>query len=78
MGVALAIALASFVGAHLAIVVTLIRRGAWLRAAGALVVPPLAAWWAWDRRASARPLALAWLGALAAYAALRIVAATGR
>jgi len=75
MGVALAIALASFVAAHVAIVVALARNGAWLRAAGALVLPPLAPWWAWDRRARARPLALAWLGALVAYAALVFAAA---
>jgi len=73
MGVALAIALASFVAAHLAIVANLVRRRAWLKAVAALLVPALAPWWAWDRRANARPLALVWLAALVAYATLVLV-----
>jgi hypothetical protein len=74
MGVGLAIALASFVAAHLAIVASLVRRRAWLKAVAALFVPALAPWWAWDRRANARPLALAWLAALVAYATLVLAA----
>jgi hypothetical protein len=76
MGVALAIALLAFLGSHLAIVATLLRRRAWWRALCALTVPPLAPWWAWDRKARSRPLAVAWLGALGAYAALVLVALT--
>jgi hypothetical protein len=75
MGVALAITLATFIAVHLAIALSLARRGAWLKALGALALPPLAAWWAWDRRAKTRPLAVAWLAAIGAYAALVFAAA---
>jgi hypothetical protein len=74
MGVALAIALVAFLGAHLAIAAVLTGKGRWGRGALALVVPPLAPWWAWDRRVGARPLAIAWLAAFAAYAALTVAA----
>jgi hypothetical protein len=75
MGVALAIALFAFLAAHLAIAGALARKRAWMKALGALAVPPLAPWWAWDRRARLRPLAIAWLAAFGAYAALALVAA---
>jgi hypothetical protein len=70
MGVALAIAL--FVLAHLALVGALAARRAWFRALGALLVPPLAPWWGWQigQRASS----LTWLVALAAYAGLAFAA----
>jgi hypothetical protein len=72
MGVALAIALAAFVLAHLALVGALAARRAWFRALGALLVPPLAPWWGWQigQRASS----LTWLVALAAYAGLAFAA----
>lgn len=75
MGVALAIALVAFLASHLAIVVTLARTGRWGRALGALAVPPLAPWWAWDRRARGRRVAIAWLAAFGAYAGLAVIAA---
>ncbi len=74
MGVALAITLLAFVAAHLAIVANLLRRRAWLRALGALVVAPLAPWLGWDL-AAARPIAVVWLVAFGAYAALAFAAA---
>jgi hypothetical protein len=74
MGAALAIALGVFTLAHLSIVVALVTRRAWLRAFGALVVLPLAPWWVWGSRT--RPLAMVWLGALGAYAALALLART--
>jgi hypothetical protein len=73
MGIALAIALAAFAGAHLAIVIALAARRSWWKALGALLVLPLAPWWGWQERL--RPLAIAWLVALGAYAALVVVAA---
>jgi hypothetical protein len=75
MGVALAIALLALSTSHLAIVVALARGGRWGRALGALALPPLAPWWAWDRRAKVRPLAVVWVAAFGAYAALVAVAA---
>lgn len=74
MGLALAIALVAFVGAHLAIVIGLFARRSWGRALGALVVLPLAPWWAWGPEARMRPWAIAWLAALGAYAALGLAA----
>lgn len=66
MGTALALAFVAFVGAHLALVAGLARKGAWGRAAVALVVAPLAPWWGWD--AGMRLRAAAWGAALALYA----------
>jgi hypothetical protein len=72
MGLALAIALAAFVLAHLWLVGALFSRRAWLRALGALLVPPLAPWWGWQ--IGQKATALAWLTALGAYAGLTFVA----
>ena len=57
----------TLVAAHVAIVVALARAGAWSRAALALVIPPLAPWWAWER--GWRPRAIAWAAGIALYAA---------
>jgi hypothetical protein len=72
MGVALAIALAAFVFAHLWLVGALASRRAWLRAVGALLVPPLAPWWGWQ--IGQKTTALAWLAALGVYAGLTFAA----
>lgn len=66
MGTALALALVAFVGAHLALVAGLARRGAWGRAAAALVVAPLAPWWGWGEGMRLR--VAAWGAALVLYA----------
>jgi hypothetical protein len=66
MGIALACALLAFVAAHVALVVGLAKRTTRLRAAAALVVPPLAPWWGY--RAGMRARALAWGASLALYA----------
>lgn len=62
----LALALAIHGVAHLAIVVGLARARAFARAALALVVPPLAAWWGWEARMRLR--VIAWAASLAVYA----------
>jgi hypothetical protein len=67
MGVALGLALAAALAAHVALVAGLARRGEWGRAAIALVVGPLAPWWGW--RAGMRGRTMAWLVAVALYAA---------
>jgi hypothetical protein len=72
MGVALAIALAAFVLAHGTLVVALATRREWLRAAGALLVVPLAPWWGWQ--IGQRVATLVWLAALGAYAGLTFAA----
>lgn len=59
-------ALLAHAGVHVAIVVALARTGAWRRAAAALIVPPLAPWWAWE--AGMRGRAAVWGVALATYA----------
>jgi hypothetical protein len=55
--VALAIAFAILVTAHLAIVVGLLRRSPRWRAPVALVVPPLAPFWAWREKMRVRGIA---------------------
>jgi hypothetical protein len=62
-----AIALAVFVGAHLTLLVSLVRRRPRYRALVALVVPPLAPYWAW--RGELRTRVYVWLAAVAVYAA---------
>jgi hypothetical protein len=71
IGVALALALTVFAGAHVAIVGGLARRRAWRKALAALLVPPLAPWWAF--RLGMRARAYVWLGAVGAYAACVVV-----
>jgi hypothetical protein len=70
MGIALAIVLGALFGSHVSLVVPLVkglvRQGAWLRAAGALFVAPLAPWWGY--RVGMRLRALAWVTALGLYA----------
>jgi hypothetical protein len=72
MGVALAIALAAFLLAHGWLALALVTRRAWLRALGAMLIPPLAPWWGWQ--IGQRTAALVWLIALGAYAGLTFVA----
>jgi hypothetical protein len=72
MGLALALVLAAFVAAHVALVVGLARRHSWSRAVVALLVPPLAPWWGWE--AGLRLRTLAWGAALALYAIGVVVA----
>ena len=74
MGIALAVVLAAWVGAHVWLVGGLARRRAWVRAGLALAIPPLAPWWGWG--AGLRVPAMAWGAALALYAVG--VAVTGR
>ena len=66
MGVALAVALAVFFGAHVALVAGLARRHSWKMALSALVVAPLAPFWGWRRGMRARTIA--WLSARVVYA----------
>jgi hypothetical protein len=73
MGIVLAVLLMAFAGAHLALVVGLARRRAWLRASLALFVPPLAPWWGWE--VGQRVTAIVWGSALGLYAVT--VAVTG-
>ncbi|HEY8072571.1 MAG TPA: hypothetical protein VIF62_00630 [Labilithrix sp.] len=68
----LLIGLVAFLVAHLVIVVQLARSGAWGRVALALLLPPLAPWWAWER--GMRRSAYAWVGALAVYVVGVVVA----
>jgi hypothetical protein len=82
MGIALAALLAMLAGAHVAIAVGLARGGLGragthgdvARALMALLVPPLAPWWAWQ--AGLRARTIVWGVALALYAIG--VAVTGR
>ena len=67
LGIALALALLVHVAAHVAIVYGLARDGAYVRAALAFVVPPLAPLWAWSHRMRRR--AYLWTSSLAAFAA---------
>jgi hypothetical protein len=62
----LLVAFTTHVGAHVAIVVALARRREWRRAVAALLIPPLAPFWAWH--AKMRALAYAWVAALAFFA----------
>jgi hypothetical protein len=66
MGIVLAVAFVAFGAAHVALVVGLVRRRAWLRAAIALCIAPLAPWWGWE--AGMRLRTMAWGAALALYA----------
>ena len=75
MGVTLLVALAVVFAAHAGLVATLARRRAWVRAAVALVVAPLAPWWGWrDGGRQARALAVTWVAAVAVYAVVRAFA----
>ena len=65
---ALLVALVAHFAAHVAIVSGLASKRAWMRAALAFVVPPLAPWWGWE--AGMRRRVIAWGAALAAYAIL--------
>lgn len=73
MGIALAVALAVFFGAHIALVAGLAQRHSWTMALSALVVAPLAPFWGWKRGMRARTIA--WLSALGVYALGTIVGA---
>jgi hypothetical protein len=64
---ALVVALLVFLGAHAALLVSLAARPPRYRALVALVVPPLAPYWAW--RSALRTRVYVWLGSLALYAA---------
>ena len=85
MGPALAIALALFVTAHLALVVGLARRPnprdgrqGWrrfVRCGAALVVMPLAPWWGY--RSGMRRWTIAWGASLVLYTIGTVVAAAG-
>jgi hypothetical protein len=66
MGIALAVSLAAFVAAHVALVAGLARRRMWWRSFLALWVAPLAPWWGY--RQGMRLRALAWAAALVLYA----------
>lgn len=66
MGAILAVALAAFGAAHVALAVGLARRGPVWVALVALAVPPLAPWWGWARGMRVR--AITWGAALALYA----------
>ncbi|MCA9588449.1 MAG: hypothetical protein KC657_24195 [Myxococcales bacterium] len=63
----LVVALAAHFGSHVAVSVALARKAKWYLGLVAFLVPPLAPYWAF--KAGLRPLGLAWLGSLAAYAA---------
>lgn len=69
-GWALAAALLVHVGAHLAIVARYAREGRWRRAGLALLVAPLAPYWAFTE--GMRQRAWLWAGALLAYALLAV------
>ncbi len=62
----LVVTLVAHVGVHVAIAVGLAQQRAFLRAALALVLPPLAPWWAWQ--AGMRFRTYAWAATLALYA----------
>jgi hypothetical protein len=61
-----ALALGTFAAAHFALLVGLARRRSWLRAAVALFIPPLAAYWGYGE--GMRRRAFVWLCAALAYA----------
>ena len=62
----LTIALLTHLGAHVAIVVGLLQRRAWGRAATALFVSPLAPWWGWHEGMKRRTWA--WAASLTVFA----------
>ena len=74
MGIALAVALTIWLGAHAWLAGSLLRRRQWGRAVLVVVLPPLAPWWGW--RAGLRLPTVTWGAALALYAVG--VAVTGR
>ncbi len=65
-GIALGLALVTLVVTHVVIVVSLARRRALGRAGLALVIPPLAPFWAFE--AGLKALAWTWVGAFGLYA----------
>ena len=62
-----ALALVTFLGAHVALLSTLFARVPRYRGLVALAVPPLAPYWGW--RVELRTRVYVWLGSLAVYAA---------
>lgn len=70
--VTLLVAFATTVTAHVAIVVGLAFRSPRWRALAALVVPPLAPWWA--HREKMRVRSIAWIAGLVSYALARAFA----
>jgi len=66
MGVALAVALAVFLGAHVSLIGGLARRRSWKGALAAIAVPPLGPWWGWAE--GMRRRTVGWLASLAVYA----------
>jgi hypothetical protein len=68
---ALVLAFAVLATVHVTIVAGLLARPPRWRALAALVVAPLAPWWAW---APMRRRAVTWVASAAAYAVLRVVA----
>jgi len=66
LGFVLALALITFAGAHLSIVVALLRRKEWKSAALSFVLPPLGLVAALDR--GMRRTAIAWIGSFLLYA----------
>jgi hypothetical protein len=75
LGILAAIFFLASIAAHLALVALLVRRMRIWRAALALIVPPLAPWWAWAK--GMRWPVYAWLGAIGAYAVVVIIAGQG-
>jgi hypothetical protein len=70
--IALVVAFATLVTAHLSLVAGLARRPPWWRALAALVVPPLAPYW--GLRDGLRMRSAIWIAAAAAYAVTRFIA----
>ena len=70
LSILLALALAGFLGAHVALVVGIFRARKPPRAALAFFIPPLAPFWGHELGMTKR--ANAWLGALALYVAVLI------
>jgi hypothetical protein len=66
LGYVLLAALVTLAASHVAIAVGLGKGGSWGRAAAALLIPPLAPWWAWSW--GMRRRAIAWTTALVVYA----------
>jgi len=71
----LLVAFATWVTVHVAIAVRLVLAGTpRYRGVLAFFLPPLAPWWAWERRW--RVSAGMWVGAVVVYAVVRAIAAT--
>ncbi len=66
MGWALLLLLCGFLGAHLALLGGLARRGLWWSVVLAVALPPFAPWSGWQCRMRAR--SIAWAATLALYA----------